>query len=610
MTKLVQDDIASLTNEQSALAALNSNYALLETFSDSVLSRDGTTPNQMTADLDMNSNQILNLPEPISATEPLRLQDLASFLGGAGSIGTVQAQYVTMATDGNLTSERVLTAGTGITKTDGGAGSTVTIALDTANTRNTDHAGVTLTAGSGLTGGGDITTNRTFTVGAGTGITINADDVALDTTHVRNKLHPASTTDNTVARYDGTGGDIQTSGVTINDSNDVSGLNSLSTSATTLVSNGNISSSSASSFTPQCILLNTTNDDHAAYLILQKSRAGGNTSSSDTLGTVIFQGFANSALQNSAGIFGYQIGSSSGSNIPSGVQVSASNSSGQLNTAWQFDGVAKNLNLPTGGAVFLPGSTSGGATLKTAAVAGTTTFQLPVGNGTSGFVLSTDGSGGTSWISTAAAANTPTRQYLTSGSGATYTTPANCRAIHVKMVGAGGGGGAIATNAGSTGGTSTFNSINAVGGSGGAQGVAGVSVGGAGGTGGSGSASQRLPGSTGASGGGNMSGFPAGAVGAPGIFGTGAGKGGGASGGSGAGGAGGTNTGAGGGGGGGAQNTSVGAGGGGGEYVEINITTPSATYTYTIGTGGAGGTAGTQAGGAGGSGIIIVEEFY
>jgi hypothetical protein len=51
--------------------------------------------------------------------------------------------------------------------------------LDTASTRNTDHASVVLTAGAGLTGGGDITASRTFDVGAGTGITVNADSVAI-----------------------------------------------------------------------------------------------------------------------------------------------------------------------------------------------------------------------------------------------------------------------------------------------------------------------------------------------------------------------------------------------------------------------------------------------
>lgn len=38
------------------------------------------------------------------------------------------AQYVTLSTNGTLTNERVLTAGTGISVTDGGAGSTVTVA--------------------------------------------------------------------------------------------------------------------------------------------------------------------------------------------------------------------------------------------------------------------------------------------------------------------------------------------------------------------------------------------------------------------------------------------------------------------------------------------------
>jgi hypothetical protein len=46
------------------------------------------------------------------------------------------------------------------------------------------HSGVVLTAGAGLTGGGDITISRTFAVGAGTGITVNADDVAITATGV------------------------------------------------------------------------------------------------------------------------------------------------------------------------------------------------------------------------------------------------------------------------------------------------------------------------------------------------------------------------------------------------------------------------------------------
>lgn len=43
-----------------------------------------------------------------------------------------------------------------------------------------DHSSVSLTAGNGLTGGGDITASRSFAVGAGNGISVAADSVAVD----------------------------------------------------------------------------------------------------------------------------------------------------------------------------------------------------------------------------------------------------------------------------------------------------------------------------------------------------------------------------------------------------------------------------------------------
>lgn len=48
--------------------------------------------------------------------------------GGAGGGAPTSAQYVTLATNGTLSDERVLTAGQGITITDAGAGSTITVA--------------------------------------------------------------------------------------------------------------------------------------------------------------------------------------------------------------------------------------------------------------------------------------------------------------------------------------------------------------------------------------------------------------------------------------------------------------------------------------------------
>lgn len=194
----------------------------------------------------------------------------------------------------------------------------------------------------------------------------------------------------------------------------------------------------------------------------------------------------------------------------------------------------------------------------------------------------------TAYVDAAAATGgAATYQYLKSGSGATYTRPAGCKAIHVEMVGgAGGGGGTNAGSNGGAGGDTIFNSIHAAGGTGGLKGASGT--GGSGGTGGTGSATLRLPGGGGQTGAGVVAG-----AGGDSYFG-----GGGASGG-----AGGTNT----GGGGGGVTGDGGGGGGAGECVIIDIASPSSTYTYTIGAAGTGGTGG---GGAGGSGLIIVTEYY
>jgi hypothetical protein len=82
-------------------------------------------------------------------------------------------------------------AGTGITV------NADSVQLDTSSTLNTDHSAVVLTAGAGLTGGGDITASRTFTVGAGTGITVNADDIAI--------TGAGSLTNNYLTKWNGTG---------------------------------------------------------------------------------------------------------------------------------------------------------------------------------------------------------------------------------------------------------------------------------------------------------------------------------------------------------------------------------------------------------------------
>ena len=62
MPKLTLSDLTSLTsNETSAITLINANMALVEAAVENTLSRDGTAPNSLSADLDMNSNNIINL---------------------------------------------------------------------------------------------------------------------------------------------------------------------------------------------------------------------------------------------------------------------------------------------------------------------------------------------------------------------------------------------------------------------------------------------------------------------------------------------------------------------------------------------------------------------
>ena len=88
MAKLNTVDLTTLVNETSAVNTINNNFAAVETAMENTLSRDGTTPNQMGASLDMNSNRILNLLSPINDAEAVRkdyVDNLVQTAVGSGS---------------------------------------------------------------------------------------------------------------------------------------------------------------------------------------------------------------------------------------------------------------------------------------------------------------------------------------------------------------------------------------------------------------------------------------------------------------------------------------------------------------------------------------------
>lgn len=78
MTKITLTDLVNLQNETTTVNAVNSNNNIIKLAIDNTLSRDGTSPNQMGANLDMNSNQIINLPAPGTVNSPARLVDVVT----------------------------------------------------------------------------------------------------------------------------------------------------------------------------------------------------------------------------------------------------------------------------------------------------------------------------------------------------------------------------------------------------------------------------------------------------------------------------------------------------------------------------------------------------
>lgn len=142
MTKLTLSNVQNFQNESSAVTTLTQNNVATIAAVENTVSRDGTTPNHMNADFDMNGNSIINLPDATTDQEPATYSQLVDAVTAVGSGAVVDAQYVTLVNNSTLLNERVLTAGNHLTITDGGAGSTVTIDVN-ETTLNADTATLT-----------------------------------------------------------------------------------------------------------------------------------------------------------------------------------------------------------------------------------------------------------------------------------------------------------------------------------------------------------------------------------------------------------------------------------------------------------------------------------
>lgn len=84
--KITLNSVGDITNTTTAASNINGNSSLIQAAFENTLSRDGTSPNQMNSNLDMNSNRIVNLPTGLSSDEPVTVGTFNAAAIGQGNI--------------------------------------------------------------------------------------------------------------------------------------------------------------------------------------------------------------------------------------------------------------------------------------------------------------------------------------------------------------------------------------------------------------------------------------------------------------------------------------------------------------------------------------------
>lgn len=210
MAKLTLTPVTNLTT-LSAVTVINTNSDAIEAALENTLSRDGTTPNQMQADIDMNSHSLNNVAQmdvetlfvdgdrivggdavnasnfataaqgllAESAVQPTRQIIAGTGLTGGGDLSANRALALNTASIDSLAKAdtavqptRLINTGTGLI---GGSSLALdmTLALNAASIASLAKADTAvqparqILAGTGMSGGGDLSADRTLSLSAG-----------------------------------------------------------------------------------------------------------------------------------------------------------------------------------------------------------------------------------------------------------------------------------------------------------------------------------------------------------------------------------------------------------------------------------------------------------
>lgn len=136
MAKLTLSDPANLTNESTFITTIAANNALIEAAMEKTLSRDGTSPNQMTSSLDMNSQRIINLPAPVGDNDAARYVDV----GDAPVQAAAAAASATAAAASEIASAASASAASASATAASGSASAASTSASAASTSATTSA--------------------------------------------------------------------------------------------------------------------------------------------------------------------------------------------------------------------------------------------------------------------------------------------------------------------------------------------------------------------------------------------------------------------------------------------------------------------------------------
>lgn len=145
MSKITLTNLADLNNQNSVVTNINNNNTTLVNAFDNTLSRDGTSPNQMAANLDMNSYKIVNLAAPTNNADAVRFQDIGDAVAASVAADASAASAASSATAASTSASAASTSASNASASATSAATSATAASNSAATASASYAGIRFT---------------------------------------------------------------------------------------------------------------------------------------------------------------------------------------------------------------------------------------------------------------------------------------------------------------------------------------------------------------------------------------------------------------------------------------------------------------------------------